>query len=478
MTEITQEKHTLNRIPAVFAAQRAHQPLVAASNVGERMDKLRRLERAIHAHQTRLQQAMYDDFRKNPSEVDLTELLPVTSEIKYAIRHLRRWLRRQRAATPLTLIGTTSWVQHEAKGVCLIISPWNFPINLCLCPLVSAIAAGNCVILKPSEHAPHTAQAIANLIGEVFEPAEITVMQGEVELSTALLTLPFDHIFFTGAPEIGKVVMRAAAEHLTSVTLELGGKSPVVIDQSADLAIAARRIVFGKYVNCGQTCIAPDYVLVPRAMQQPFIEQLDKYISQAYGNDAAARKASESFPRMVNARHFERVSGYLQNAVAQGATVAIGGQYDATQNYIAPTVLTDVNETMQVMENEIFGPLLPIVPYDSVASAVQYINTYPKPLSLYVFSQNRRATDYVLANTSAGGGAVNDTAIHFFNANLPFGGVNNSGIGKCHGFYGFQAFSNPRGVTRQNFKISALQFLAPPYSPRVKRMIELVLKYF
>lgn len=466
----TQEKD----IARIFAAQKAHQFEVGNSTVSERRAKLKRLQEAVMKYRPEIKEALYQDFRKHPSEVDLTEVYPVTSEIKHARSHLRRWMRRHRVATPISLLGSSSFIQYEPKGVVLIIAPWNFPVNLTLGPLVAAIAAGNTVVLKPSEHTPHASAIMRKIIAEVFEEREVALVEGGIESSQALLALPFNHIFFTGAPSIGKIVMAAAAKHLTSVTLELGGKSPTIVDKTANIEMAARRIAWGKYINNGQICIAPDYVFVHESRKAEFIEAVRKYIKTFFSEDASQ---ADSYSRMVNRRHFQRVKGYLDDAVDKGATIEIGGKSEDAQDYIEPTVVTNVSQNSDLMTNEIFGPVLPVFGFTDLEKVIAEINSREKPLALYIYSKSQKNINHILANTRAGGGCINHNAVHFFNANLPFGGSNNSGIGKGNGWHGFQAFSNPRGILRQHVP-NALELLMPPYTDFKQKLIDFTIKYF
>ena len=473
---ITTEPTRTRRAPLreLFEQQRAHQYAVARTTAKQRIRKLRHLLHAVQAHRTDIQRALYQDFRKPPEEVDLVETFIVTGEIKHAIRNLRRWMRPRRVSTPLHLVGSRSYVQYDPKGVCLLISPWNFPLNLTLGPLVGAIAAGNCVIIKPSEHTPHIAALMQRLIESCFEPREIAMVQGDAEVAKALLDLPFNHIFFTGAPSIGKLVMRAAARHLASVTLELGGKSPTIVDETADIRTAATRIAHSKWSNAGQICIAPDYVLVHHSKREELVAALRDTLQRFFGTDP---QRSEAYARMVNARHHGRVCDYLADARERGATVAIGGHTETGSDYIAPTVLTDVPDEARVMTEEIFGPLLPIKTYRRLDEAVQYINAGEKPLALYLYSERQATIDRVLRDTRSGGVCINQSAMHFYNNHLPFGGANNSGSGSDHGWFGFEAFSNRKAVYRQLFA-GPTSLLTPPYTGWKRWIIAQTLRWF
>lgn len=450
-------------IERIYAKQRQNRDAVAATSAEQRIEKLRRLRAAMFAHRQELYEALYADYQKPPAEVDLSEIYPVVSEAQHAIRHLRGWMRPRRVATPLALFGSRSRIVHEAKGVVLIISPWNFPVNLTLGPLVSAIAAGNCVMIKPSEMTPHTSACMKRIVAGVFDEQEAAVIEGDSHIAEALLKKKWDHIFFTGSPAVGRVVMKAAAEHLTPVTLELGGKSPVIVDRTANLDEAARKIAWGKFLNSGQICIAPDYLLVDEAIREPFIEKLRAAIAPDTGV-------------IVNQRHVSRIKRLFDDAVSGGAEVVTGGAFD--QRAITPTLLTNVNPDSPVMQEEIFGPLLPVISYRTIDEALGVIAAREKPLVLYLFSRSRKVIDDVIRRTTAGGTAINDTLVHFYQLNLPFGGVGESGVGKAHGQFGFEAFSNARGIFEQPTRFSAIQMLYPPYTNFKKKLIDLTLKYF
>ncbi len=462
-------------IARIFKLQQAHQYTVAKTTARERKEKLKRLQKAILSRKQDIRDALYADFRKHPSEVDLTEIFPVTSEIKHTARHVSKWMRPHRVKTPLALLGTSSYIHYEPKGLALIIAPWNFPINLTFGPLISAIAAGNCAMIKPSEHTPHASAVTRSIIEEVFDESEVAVIEGGIETSTSLLALPFNHIFFTGAPAIGKVVMEAASKHLASVTLELGGKSPTIVDETASVDAAARRIAWAKFTNNGQICIAPDYVFIHESKKDEFLQKFKENIESSYGLDA---RRSESYARIVNNRHYQRLSGYIEDAKQKGATVAYGGGTEGSEDYIEPTVLTDVDPSSAVMTEEIFGPVLPVYTYKSLDEPIAVINAKEKPLALYIYSKNQSNINRIIQNTRAGGTCINHSAVHFFQNNLPFGGSNNSGIGKGHGFFGFEAFSNPRGVFKQVLPFSAIELMSAPFNKLKQLLIDLSIKYF
>jgi aldehyde dehydrogenase (NAD+) len=339
---------------------------------------------------------------------------------------------------------------------------------------VYAIAAGNAVVLKPSEMTPHTSAFMKKLVQQVFSENEVALFEGDATVAQHLLKKRFDHIFFTGSPALGKVIMKAAAEHLTPVTLELGGKSPTVVDETTNVDDAADKIIYGKFLNCGQTCIAPDYVLVHESVKDALVNSMKAKIHQFYGDNV---KDSNDFTRIVNERHFNRVKQLIDDAVEKGAKVSEGGETDASQNYVAPTLLENVQPEMEVMQEEIFGPILPIVPFKNLAEATELIKSKEKPLALYIFSKSKSNQQFIVDQTSAGGTTINDTMLHIANPNLPFGGVNNSGIGKTHGYYGFEAFSNERAVLKQRVGFTGIKLIYPPYNDKVRKFIKMFLKW-
>jgi aldehyde dehydrogenase (NAD+) len=461
-----------DRIQEVFRLQQQHQMIVARTGVAERKAKLWRLHDAMLRYQKEIQAAMYADFGKSETEVDLTEIGVVNSEIRHTIRNLSSWMTPKQVSTPLMLVGTRSEIRYEPKGVCLIISPWNFPFNLTFAPLVSAIAAGNCAMLKPSEFTPHSSDLMKKIIEELFPPEEVAVFEGDAVVSQALMALPFNHIFFTGSPAVGKIVMKAAAEQLASVTLELGGKSPVVVDETADLDNAASKIMWIKSMNAGQICIAPDYLLVHEQVHDALVAKLGEQVKKFYGASPDARKQSPDYCLLVSDKHFGRVKGLFDNAMRLGAMVATGGNMDASTRFIEPTVLTHIPDEASIWEEEIFGPLLPVRTYKTLGEAIAYINAKPRPLAMYLFSNRKSTLETILADTRTGGVTVNDCGLHFYNANLPFGGVNNSGIGKSHGEAGFLEFSNQRGLNWQNRVYPVTNLLLPPYGSRLANWIK------
>ena len=458
----------------IFERQRTHSKIVRRSSAGDRIEHLNRLRDAILARRESLRAALQTDFHKPPEEVDLTEILPLLLEIRHAQRNLARWMRPTKTAVSLPLLGTAADVRYEPKGVVLIISPWNYPWLLALGPLVSAIAAGNCAILKPSEHTPATSQLIAEMIGATFEPDHISVATGDRHVATALLELPFNHVFFTGSPAVGRIVMSAAAVNLSSVTLELGGKSPVILDESADLRSAALSIMWGKYANAGQTCVAPDFALVPESLHDEFIVELQRAVGRLWGDEASD---DEGFAWIVSDGHANRIRSLVQDAVDAGAVCVTGGPDNGSGRHLPPTILTRVSWDSRIMSEEIFGPVLPVIPYSDAAEVVGRLAAMPIPLSLYVFAADPIASEFWVENTRSGGVVVNDVAIHFANPELPFGGMQNSGIGRSHGHAGFLAFSDERAVMRQRLTRPPIRQLYPPYGPLTRRFVEWLMRY-
>lgn len=460
-------------IRRVFDRQRDTALRLRTSTLQERVAKITRLRDAVLAHRESIRAAALKDFRKPPAEVDLTEIMPIVMEANDARRHLKKWMRPKGVWPTQMMFGTKGYVQYEPKGRTLIISPWNYPVNLTFGPLVSAIAAGNTAILKPSEMTPHLAAVMVRITREIFSEDEVAIFEGDSAVSTALLALPFDHIFFTGSPAIGKVVMAAAARHLTSVTLELGGKSPTIVDESADLKLAAQTIAWGKFTNNGQTCIAPDHVYVHAAVKDEFVRLFKEYLSMAYGEGAATQQ-SPVLARVVNQRHTQRVNALLQDAKAKGARVLVGDIVDEKDCFIAPTLLTDIPRDAKIMDEEIFGPLLPIIPFTNLDQVIGEINAMQKPLALYMWSRTESNIEAVMQRTSSGGACINHAVVHFLHGNLPFGGVNNSGIGNAHGEYGFRAFSHERAVVRTRILLARMFFL--PHKRWTQKVIDLLMK--
>lgn len=427
----------------VLAAQRRYFDSGATRPLRFRREMLTRLELALTRWEGELLEALKADLNKSPYEGYMSELGPTLAELRFARGHLKKWARPVRHPAPLSQFPSVGTVYREPYGVSLILAPWNYPLLLTLAPLVSAIAAGCTAVVKPGEDAPASARALAEVLGRVFPPDYITVAEGGREEAEALVDKPFDVIFFTGSPAVGKKVMAAAAEHLTPVTLELGGKSPVIVDRTANLPLTARRLAFGKILNAGQTCVAPDYCLVDRTVRDRLVEELKKQFQKMLGEDPLANR---DFVRIINRKHYNRLQGLLE-----GENLLYGGGHrddpDSDSGWIAPTLVADTLEgTSKPMGEEIFGPILPIIPYDTLDQAIDFIRQREKPLALYLFTQSRKTKERILNTCSFGGGCVNDTIIHLATHHMPFGGVGQSGMGSYHGKKSFETFSHYRSI--------------------------------
>lgn len=459
-------------VEQLFHAQREYAPLIARSSSRERLEKLQKIYDYLVEHEADIIAALRADFKKPEVETLLSESGVVLSNIRYIRKRLSRWMKPKKVSTPLLMFGTNSYVHYESKGQALIISPWNYPLLLALLPATYAIAAGCTVILKPSEYSVHTAAFLQKMVAELFDPREFALVQGEGPTAAALTEMPFNHIFFTGSPQVGKMVMKAASKNLASVTLELGGKSPAVIDDNIDIKDTASRTCWGKFFNGGQTCVAPDYALVHEDRAADFKVAMREKISDFFGENP---KDSNSLARIINNRHFQRLQEILDDALEKGAELITGGVNDPEECYFAPTVLSGVTEDMRVMQEEIFGPILPIVTFDTLEKAVEIINRRPKPLTMYINSKRQKNIDYLVKHTSAGSTTINDYLLNFANPNLPLGGVNNSGIGKSMGYHGFIEFTNERNMVHRRFLDAS--FTYPPYDLRKTKIARLIYKW-
>lgn len=454
-------------IETIIKKQREFFATHRTKDVGFRIEQLKRLKTAILAHENSINKALYEDLHKSTMETYTTEIGFCLAEITYVLRHLASWTRPQKVKGPSLLPLTESFVHNEPYGVVLIIAPWNYPFQLTIAPLIGAIAAGNCAILKPSEISPNTSQLIQEMIDDYFENDYVAVVQGGAEVAQQLLQHKFDYIFYTGGGAVGKTVMKAAAEHLTPVTLELGGKSPCVVDKEIDVEKTARRITWGKFLNAGQTCIAPDYLMLHKSVKEKLIDRIKRTIVEFYGDDA---KHSKDYGRIINERHFARLSTYIGDG-----DIIFGGKTDSKELYIAPTLMKNVSPEAKVMQEEIFGPILPIIEYSEIGEAIEFINNRPKPLALYLFSNNRKIQEKVLRETSSGGVCINDTVVHFTSAELPYGGVGASGFGKYHGKASYELLSNKKGVMKQT-ALFDLKFRYPPYKSATLALVKRFLR--
>ncbi len=406
-------------------------------DVDFRLTQLRKLKEAIFHYQDRIEQALWEDLRKSPEEAYITEISIVTGEIDYHIKSLKKWARPKKIPTPKHLFPSSSKIIHEPLGLALVVAPWNYPFQILINSLIGAISAGCCTVLKPSPDAPTIAKVMEHIIVDNFDPNYISIFQGGKETNTILLKQRFDVIFFTGSSKVGKVFMKAAAENLTPVVLELGGKSPCIVDADANIDIAAKRITWGKLINAGQTCIAPDYLFAHQSIKDELLDKIAKNIQLMYGDNI---KESRFYPRIVNQSAMDRLAGLLK----QG-DLHTGGEIDHHEKFIAPTIIDNIQADFLVMQDEIFGPILPVMSFEHIDETIDFINKNEKPLAFYYFGGSEKAKD-VLARTTSGGACINDTLIHIGNHNLPFGGVGNSGTGKYHGRESFKAFSNQRSV--------------------------------
>jgi aldehyde dehydrogenase (NAD+) len=464
------------RIRKIYQKQQTKRWELALTNAAQRIEKLTRLKDTLMDRRAAMHQALLDDFGKHPAESDLSELLPTIAEIKHTIRNLTKWMKPKKVKTPKVLMGTQSHIRYEAKGLVLILSPWNYPINLLLNPLISSIAAGNCSMVKPSSKVPHTAGFIESLLSDLYPEDEVAVFNGNSQVSNELLELRFDHIFFTGSLRVGRQVMEKAAKHLTPLTLELGGKSPVVVDQTANVQKAAERIMWGKFINAGQTCVAPDYLLIHKDQLAPFLARAKKVLMQRYGVNEQARRKNPSYCRLVSQAHLQTMQKLLETAVRQGASIEFGGQTEPDQRYMEPTLLTGIDKNSALMQAEIFGPILPILTFEHLDEPIHIIQTKETPLALYVFSNSKTNIEKLFKNTTSGGSCINTTLIHLINPHLPFGGVGQSGLGSYHGFFGFCNLSHERAVLRQG-RWDFLRWFYPPYTKKTKGLIQKAITY-
>lgn len=425
----------------LLSKQKSYYRSGKTKDVSFRLDALETLRSMIKNNEQVLMDALRADLNKSEFDAYTTEIGVVLEELRFTISHLRSWVKPKKVKTPITHVGSTSYIYAEPYGVALIISPWNYPFQLAIAPLIGAIAAGNCAIIKPSELTPKTSEVLATLINEHFPEEYISVALGGVEVSTALLNENVDYIFFTGSVPVGKVIMEAAAKNLTPVTLELGGKSPCIVHKDANLKLAAKRIAWGKFINAGQTCVAPDYLYIHAEIKDEFLSLFKEVTAELYGNEPLKNK---DFTRIVSERHFNRLQSFLKD----GETY-FGGNFDSEKLMIEPTVLTNITWDSAVMEDEIFGPILPVMEYENITDVINGIHQYPNPLALYLFTESTSVEEEVLNNISFGGGCINDTVYHLASPYLPFGGVGSSGMGAYHGKGSFDTFSHRKSVLKQ-----------------------------
>ncbi len=453
-------------VQETVAAQKAYFAEGATRQIDFRKDKLRRLRDFLDKNETAICEALNQDLCKSPTEAYLTEIAMVRQELNFQLKHLAKFSRPKKVKTPLFLWPAKSRVLSEPYGLVLIMSPWNYPFQLTVLPLVEALAAGNCVMLKPSAFAPATGALIARMVAECFDPRLVSITEGGRDANTALLAQPFDYIFFTGSKGVGQVVMEACAKHLTPMTLELGGKSPCIVDATANLDLAAKRIVYGKGLNAGQTCVAPDYLLVDAKVKEPLLQKICQEAANMFSETPCQNPA---WPCIINEKHFDRLLSLIA-----GQSVILGGEYQSANRKIAFTLLDNVSFDDPCMQEEIFGPILPIISYETVNEALSKIAALPRPLALYLFTQDKALQKRVSESVAFGGGCINDTVMHLANHSLPFGGVGPSGMGAYHGKTGFETFSRQKSLLVQSGKADiALRY--PPYAPNTLKKLK---KYF
>lgn len=451
----------MNIIEQKFYDSKAFFNTQQTKDISFRKDQLKKLSKAIKSYESDILEALYTDLGKNKVEAYATEIGITLKSIKNARKELKNWTKTKNVDTPLYLFPTKSYIKKEPYGTVLIIAPFNYPFQLVFEPLIGAIAAGNTAIIKPSELTPNVARVIKRLINETFDANYIEVIEGGIEETQTLIHLPFDYVFFTGSENVGKIVYQAASENLVPVTLEMGGKSPVIVDETANIKVASERICFGKFTNAGQTCVAPDYILVHESVKDDLITALSKTLREFYGQNI---QQSPDYGRIVNLKHYHRLTSLLNSAQMN---IVFGGHSDEDERYIEPTLLDHVTNDSAIMQEEIFGPILPILTYQSLDEAIAFIHQRPKPLSLYLFSEDENATQRVINELSFGGGAINDTLMHLANPKLPFGGVGASGMGRYHGKYSFDTFTHEKSYIFKSTRLESGVHL-PPYKGKFK----------
>ena len=467
-------------IKRIYEVQSSPKNVLALRNSSyqDRIAKIKSIYNYIlnKSNHDRIAEALYKDLRKSNEEVITTEMTPVILTIKEVCKKLKHWMKDEHVPSPVTMVGMSSFIKYESKGNILIIGPWNYPFQLAIYPLVYAIAAGNTAIIKPSEFSSNTANAISIMIKELFDENEVAVVEGGIPEATALLALPFNHIHFTGSPKVGKIVMEAAAKNLTAVTLELGGKSPVIIDGSTNLNSTAEKVCWGKTLNSGQTCIAPDFALVQENALDGFVEGFKRACEKFYDPDKKGIDQSKDYGRIINDTNFDRVQALLEDAKENGAKVEFGGEVNKQDRYIQPTLLSNINMQMKIMQDEIFGPILPVVSFKNKEDVTELLNSFPSPLALYIMSNNKDYTKYFLDHTVAGGTCINELMLTSVNPHLPFGGVNNSGVGKTGGKHSFMDFSNQRGVIKRKYG-NSIKLIYPPFNKQIFKYFQKVIKF-
>lgn len=451
----------MSDIKTVVQRQREYFASGETLDLDFRIQALNKLKEYIKKYEDEILEALKKDLNKPPFEAYATEIGFVYNELNEIIKKLPRWSRPKRVKTPVTQFKASSYIVSEPYGVVLIMSPWNYPFQLSIAPLIGAIAGGNCAIVKPSAYSPHTSSVVSKILGECFENRYVYVVEGGREANRELLGEKFDYIFFTGSVSVGKIVMEAASRNLTPLTLELGGKSPCIVDRTADIELSARRIIWGKTVNSGQTCVAPDYCFAHRDIRDDLIKAMKKYIRHFYGESPCR---NPEYPRIVNEKHFSRLKSLLQSG-----EIAAGGDYNEETLQISPTILVNVNLDSPVMQEEIFGPVLPVLEYDYIEQVITFINSRPKPLALYLFTRNKELEKMIVKRVSFGGGCINDTLVHLATSEMPFGGVGESGMGGYHGRWSFDTFTHKKSIMKKSFLID-IELRYPPYGNKINML--------
>jgi aldehyde dehydrogenase (NAD+) len=463
---------TMDTVEAIFKTQVDNRWRMSQTTAKERKAYLIALKNKILERREDIKAALYADFKKPYAETELTEIHTVLDEINFALKKISKWMKPKKVPTPITLMGSKSFIKYEAKGVVLVLAPWNYPFSLLINPVVAALAAGNCVIARPSEKTPATGEILKEIIEACLPANVVKVVIGDIDLSNKLLEFPFDHIFFTGSIPVGKIVMAAAAKNLTPVTLELGGKSPVIVDREVDLKDCVQKVLWGKYINGGQTCVAPDYLFLPEELKPKFIELFSEELERKFGETSNERFQSKDFARMVDKKAYGRLVEKIK-----GEKTLLEDHPLQEDRFIPPTLLTDAHLNSAVMEDEIFGPILPILTYKSIDTVIDYVRSHDKPLALYVFSKSRKMIKRILNSTTSGGAVINHVVLHLANPHLPFGGVGHSGMGNYHGEFGFRTFSHERAVLKQGrFSLTPLYF--PPYGSALSKLAFRLLRWF
>ncbi len=458
-----------NEVLRIFELQNDIENLNSLKNssANERITKIKSILQYIlnPAKHKLISAALFEDLHKSNEEVITTEISPLILTIKEVVKKLKSWMKDEHVPSPITMTGMSSYIKYEGKGTVLILSPWNYPFQLTIYPLIYALAAGNAVIIKPSEISNNNSAVISAMMKELFDENEVSVIQGDASVATELLKQPFNHIHFTGSPKVGKIVMAAASKNLSGVTLELGGKSPVIIDDTCNAKNAAEKVAWAKSLNSGQTCIAPDYALVQEDQLEAFISGFNTTINKFYNADNKGIHSSKDYGRIINGPNFNRIKNLVDDAITNGAKIEFGGDFNEDEKFISPTLINNVNMEMDIMKNEIFGPILPIISYKNKEDAIQIIQKLPTPLAFYVMSNKKSSINYFLNNTSSGGSCINELMLTSVNPHLPFGGLNNSGIGKSNGKHSFEDFSNPRGIVKRNW--GSLKPIYPPFNSKI-----------